>query len=197
MNDHELVNAFLCKKAGAFEALAKRWKQSIYNFAFRYVRDRQLAAEVCQTTLVRLYEKGHSIRDPEQFSAWLFQIVLNLCRDELKRLKRRRAKLVDMDDMSMNSLERLPLVDVDSNGHPESQMITNNYNDLLNRALSTLNEEQRAVIILKSYQGLKFREIAEILKISENTAKSRMYYGLSALKKTFDKWNISKERLGI
>ena len=53
------------------------------------------------------------------------------------------------------------------------------------QALQKLPVEQRTVIIMKEYEGLKFREIAEILNISENTAKSRLYYGLKGLKKIF------------
>jgi RNA polymerase sigma factor (sigma-70 family) len=59
-----------------------------------------------------------------------------------------------------------------------------------------VNEEQREVVIMKEYEGLKFREIAEILNISENTAKSRMYYGLDALRKVLEKKNINKETIG-
>ncbi len=56
-----------------------------------------------------------------------------------------------------------------------------------------LPEEQRIVIIMKEYQGLKFKEIAEALGESINTVKSRMYYGLHALRKVFDRWDINKE----
>jgi len=64
---------------------------------------------------------------------------------------------------------------------------------LINRALQHLPEEQRVVIVMKEYQGLKFTEIAETLNAPINTVKSRMYYGLSALKKIFDRWDISED----
>ena len=59
-----------------------------------------------------------------------------------------------------------------------------------------LSEEQREVVIMKEYEGLKFREIAEALHISENTVKSRMYYGLEALKRILERKNINKETIG-
>jgi RNA polymerase sigma-70 factor (ECF subfamily) len=62
--------------------------------------------------------------------------------------------------------------------------------------LKELSEEQREVVIMKEYEGLKFREIAEVLNISENTVKSRMYYALDGLKKILDKNNITKETIG-
>ena len=58
-----------------------------------------------------------------------------------------------------------------------------------------LSVEQREVVIMKEYEGLKFREIAEVLNISENTVKSRMYYGLDGLRKILEKKNINKETI--
>jgi RNA polymerase sigma-70 factor (ECF subfamily) len=66
----------------------------------------------------------------------------------------------------------------------------------LQQALGELNVEQREVVIMKEYEGLKFREIAEVLNISENTVKSRMYYGLDGLRKILDRKNINKDTIG-
>ena len=59
-----------------------------------------------------------------------------------------------------------------------------------------MSDEQREIVIMKEYEGLKFREIAEVLNISENTVKSRMYYGLDGLKKILEKRNINKNTIG-
>ena len=64
---------------------------------------------------------------------------------------------------------------------------------VLKKALATLPEEQRMVVIMKEYEGLKIREIADAMSISENTVKSRLYYALGSLKKLLDQWNITKE----
>ena len=61
--------------------------------------------------------------------------------------------------------------------------------------LKTLPEEQKVVIIMKEYEGMKFREIAEALGISENTAKSRLYYGLKSLRKTIENSGLNLEYL--
>jgi RNA polymerase sigma factor (sigma-70 family) len=67
---------------------------------------------------------------------------------------------------------------------------------LLQNCLMELSVEQREVVIMKEYEGLKFREIAETLNISENTVKSRMYYGLEGLKKILENRKITKETIG-
>ena len=67
---------------------------------------------------------------------------------------------------------------------------------ILENALQTIPEEQRIVVIMKQYQGLKFSEIAEILNEPINTIKSRMYYGLKTLRKILTEWDINQEELG-
>lgn len=80
--------------------------------------------------------------------------------------------------------------------NPESQYRHAELSDILQQALCELSEEQREVVIMKEYEGLKFREIAEVLNISENTVKSRMYYGLDGLKKILERKKITKDTIG-
>lgn len=79
--------------------------------------------------------------------------------------------------------------------HPDFNLIEQQQKELLTKALGKLSEEQRLVVIMKTYEGLTFQEIALILNESENTIKSRMYYGLNALRKVLIKWNIDKEAI--
>ena len=65
----------------------------------------------------------------------------------------------------------------------------------LSKALAEIPGEQKAVVIMKEYEGMKFREIADLLNLSENTVKSRLYYGLKAMKKILEKWNINIEEV--
>ena len=76
---------------------------------------------------------------------------------------------------------------------PEYQWSQTEAQTIIRHALEKIPEEQRVVIIMKEYQGLKFKEIAEIMGQSINTIKSRMYYGLNALRKIFEQWEINEE----
>ncbi len=80
--------------------------------------------------------------------------------------------------------------------NPERALRLTELSDILQECLTTLSDEQREVVIMKEYEGLKFREIAEALNISENTVKSRMYYGLEAMKRILERRNITKETIG-
>ena len=79
--------------------------------------------------------------------------------------------------------------------YPDEEMNQKQIGTLIQKALQQLPEEQRVVIIMKEYQGLKFKEIAETLEESINTVKSRMYYGLNGLRKIFQKWELTEEVL--
>lgn len=194
MTDDKLIVQFLDGNVHAFNTLVWRWQKPVYNFISRYLGDRELARDISQKTFVRVYDKLHGLQQVEKFSTWLFQIAVNLCRDELKAIKRR--PLLSLDELRENSNgghDGEDLVPPEPQPDPEQQACANDLTHLLNRALQEISEPQRVVIIMKEYQNLKFKEIADILGISENTAKSRMYYGLAALRKVFKEWKIDKE----
>lgn len=196
MTDSELIEKFLQGDVSAFNTLVWQWQKCLYNFVLRYMGNAEESKDICQNTFIRAYKKLHRLRNPDKFSTWLYQIAVNICRDEMK--KRQRKKTFSLDHLSENSNgKHKTLLDVttDKTNEPEALIQKRDAADLISRALQTLPEEQRVVIIMKEYQGLKFTEIADILDTSVNTAKSRMYYGIAALRKVFNQWEISKESL--
>ena len=87
------------------------------------------------------------------------------------------------------------LVKVEPNLDPEKQYDRQERGEIVMDMLNMLPEEQRVVLIMKEYEGLKFREIADSLGISENTAKSRLYYGLKGLRKSFEEHHLNLESI--
>jgi RNA polymerase sigma-70 factor (ECF subfamily) len=184
MDDAQLVQDFLGGNHQAFNKLIARWQDRIHNFAYRYFASNDDAAEITQKTFIKAYQKMNTLEDAQKFGSWLYRIANNLCLDELKRVGRKRST-------SLEALKSAPQTETESPA--DARLIRNEAMVLLHKALLQLPGEQRMVVIMKEYEGLTFREIAEILNESENTIKSRLYYGLRALKKTFDAWNINKE----
>ena len=196
MVDAQLIEKFRDGDIDAFNLLVKRWEKNVFNFVLRYMGDREESKDVCQQTFVRTYRKLNRLKEPEKFSTWLYQIAINICRDELKKRNRRKThSLQQLEDKSNGLENHLSKLNPGDRTHPENEVYQNDLAQLLNRALQTIPEEQRLVIIMKEYQGLKFTEIADVLKTPVNTVKSRMYYGLRALRKVFEKWNIQEEML--
>lgn len=180
MTDAELIARFLSGQINAFNTLVKRWERPIYNFILRYVGNREETRDLSQQTFIRAYKSLKRLRDPEKFSTWLYQVALNSCRDAARNRSRRPLSL---DALQENDFDDLPELATSPAHHPDAFAHAQNVRDLLNRALQSIPEEQRVVVIMKEYQGLKFTEIADALSAPLNTVKSRMYYVLSALKK--------------
>jgi RNA polymerase sigma-70 factor, ECF subfamily len=184
IDDTQLVKQAQAGESAAFSKLVMKWQDRIHRFAFRFLADSDDASEITQKTFICMYQKLNTLDDPAKFSAWIYRVAGNLCLDELKRAGRNKfAPLESRDDHT------------GENGTPDKCMENKELGEILQKALLLLPEEQRTVIILKAYEGLKFREIAEALEQSENTVKSRMYYGLTSLRRILNKWNIQNEYL--
>jgi RNA polymerase sigma factor (sigma-70 family) len=151
--------------------------------------------EASQKTFISMCRNIESLQDIARFKSWLYKIAVNYCREEARKTK--NSKAVSIDKVFNVEAEESPQWENSSirNENPERQYQQAELSDILQKSLMQLSAEQREVVIMKEFEGLKFREIAEVLNISENTVKSRMYYGLDGLKKILEKNNITKETI--
>lgn len=183
MSDAQLIQAYCNGDSGAFGLLVERWQHRIHRVAYRYFNSHDEAMEITQKTFIKVYKKLDTLNDCERFAAWIYRIAHNLCLDETKRAGRRRA----------SSLDAVP--DRAAAATADGTLKQKEWEKLLQLALQQLPDEQRMVIIMKEYEELKFREIADILELPESTVKSRLYYGLRTLRAVFNQWNINKDAL--
>ena len=172
------------------------WYKRIYNFSFKFFMDHDLAMEVSQKTFISMCKNLPSLQENARFKSWLYKIAVNYCREEARKKKIGRA--LPFDAVWNHDAEDSPHWESSSQrlDSPERQLQHRELTEILQEALMEINEEQREVVIMKEYEGLKFREIAEVLNISENTVKSRMYYGLDGLRKILVRKNFNKETIG-
>ncbi|MDX2302866.1 MAG: RNA polymerase sigma factor [Microscillaceae bacterium] len=181
----------------AFDQLIKLWYPKIYNFSYKYFADHDDACEVSQKTFIAVYTKLSQLKDLDKFRPWIYQIVSNYCHETQR--KKRRTWINKHFPLTKRDPEQAVIsLDVEGrerNLQSDYTLFQNELSGLLRKALSMVCEEQRIIVIMKEYEGFKFSEIAEILQISENTAKSRLYYGLKKLKEIFKHWNITQENL--
>ena len=172
---------------GAFSQLVNLWYKRIYNYALKYFCDHDMAMEISQKTFITVNSKLVTLRETSKFKPWIYRVASNLCHEEERRRKRTHPKVAyDTESDEVQNVEGTEY-------NPDKTFQQNELAEILLNALSLINEEQREIVIMKEYEGLKFIEIAEILEISENTAKSRLYYGLSALRKILIKKNVTKD----
>lgn len=186
MDDAQLIEHYRNGNKDAFNDLVYRWQERIHRFAYRYFADNDEASDITQKTFIKAYYRLDTLKDTGKFSSWIYRIANNICIDETRRNGSKNR------DSPENRIENGQLV---TDKTPETRLEKNDMEIWMQKALLAIPDDQRTVVILKEYEGLKFREIAEILQESENTVKSRMYYGLKSLRKVFRKWNIEKEAL--
>ena len=145
--------------------------------------DREDAFDICQDSFVKAYEQIGQLKDYDKFSHWLFKIARNFCISHYREKKNFPRFEIDNREGNEIQLENLlfdnPQVRIDNSQRYEPTELRL----IVTRALEYLPFEQRETIVLKIYEGLKFTEIAEITNSPVSTVKSRLYLGLSELKK--------------
>lgn len=165
----------------AFNKLVSLWYKRIYNYSYKYAGSHDLAMDITQNTFIAVHQKISQLRDVSSFKSWLYRIAINCSLDELR--KQKRLSGIALTSGATDGIEDKEIdVKEDVRYQPDARLQRQELAELIMESLQTLSEEQRLVVIMKEYEGLKFREIAEVLEISENTAKSRLYYGLKHLR---------------
>ena len=185
--DEDLLRAVQSGDMDSLGALILRWEQPLFRFVSRMVPRSEDARDVCQETFLRVMNRADRFRSGSRFSTWMYQIALNLCRDQARR-RRRWGKIVD--EHKEAPVETTAIQGTQLGVNPESDTERSELAQAVQAGLACIPPEQREVLVLKEYEGLKFKEIAQILDCPESTVKSRMYYGLSGLKNALARQGI-------
>jgi RNA polymerase sigma-70 factor, ECF subfamily len=164
--------------AQAFAGLMARWQRPVERLCARLTGDPDWAQDLAQTAFVRVFARRNDWQPVARFSTFLWRIALNLCHDELRRIKRRaECSLEALDEQSAAELDALAAAEP----APDAQAADRERGELVRQALLKLAPHYREVVVLRHYQRLKFCEIADILAIPEGTVKSRMAEALTQL----------------
>jgi RNA polymerase sigma-70 factor (ECF subfamily) len=167
----------------AFAQLVSRWERPIYALAYRMLRREEEARDVVQGAFLRAYRGLKGFKGEAKFSSWLYRITLNLCRDWMR--KERRAPVAQVpegtDPLDLADQQAAPTESV------EDLVARREMSDAVQLALAELPEEQRMAIMLKEYHGLTFQEIAEMLDCPLSTVKTRLYQGLTVLRRRLER----------
>src|SRR5258705_2140247 len=187
--DEELVAQAMRGDAESFNQLILRWERPIYALAYRTIGREEDARDVCQEPFLRAFRALPGFRGQAKFSSWLYRIALNLCRDWMRR--ERRTPIVqapeDVDLMEMAAA-------TEPSESIENLVARKDLTRVVERAMARLPEEQRTAIILKEYQGLTFQEIADLVGCPLSTVKTRLYQGLTVLRRELAKNPLTMDR---
>ena len=186
-SDEELLARFCRGQADAFGALLKRYERELYGYLRRYLGDSDLAEDVFQNTFVQLYIKSGQYEIGRPVRPWLYTIATHQAIDALRRNGRHQALSLDqnqkeMDDGEVRSL--LELLETRGPG-PVDLAEAEERRQRVRTSVESLPDFMKQVVILAYYQGLKYREIAEIMEIPVGTVKSRLHAAMVKLQEAW------------
>lgn len=148
------------------EELVNGHQREIINFHFRFVGNRFDAEDLAQETFIKAYKKLDTLKDPAKAKSWLYTIARNTVIDFFRKNKN---KDIALGDALLENVAGTAVADY------QSQAINMEVSKELDRCIDKLVKEDRAIIKLLYYEGFSYKEIAELLRINENTLKSRLH----------------------
>lgn len=179
LSDTQIIERTLGGEPDAFNMLVRRWERQIYGLTLRMLGRDEEAKDATQETFLSAYRNLPKFRGEAKFSSWIYRIALNICNTKLRSRSKFAVSLDEQREVSGFELA----ADLEDLGNEiQREQITRH----VRRALQGLPFEMRQVIIMKEYEGLKFSEIAEVLGLPLSTVKTRMYTGLSELRKRLE-----------
>ena len=179
MNDQELLQAYSDGNEEAVSILIERHRKRIYDYIRMMVKDADLADDLFQETFIKVLKSLREDRyvDNGRFVAWVMRIAHNQIIDYFRRQKQQNH--VSNDDVGYDLLNNRKFSDKTI----EETIVMDQINDDIRRLVDELPEEQREVVIMRHYNDMSFKEIAEQTGVSINTALGRMRYALINLRK--------------
>ncbi len=174
LTDDRLVKAYADGNCQAFDILLKRHQSRIFSYIYSIVKNRDVADDIFQETFVKAIMTIRQGRYSEsgKFSNWLTRIAHNLIIDFYRQEK--SENLVSADNEEVDVLNRRDLCD----DNIEDLMIDNQIREDVRRIIDALPDNQREVLMMRYYQDMSFKEIAEATGVSINTALGRMRYAI-------------------
>ena len=174
--DDELIREAQRGQRTAFDALVRRYDQSVLRLALHMLGNEQDAQDVHQEAFIKAYRHLGNFRFECSFYTWLYRIVTNLCLDQLRRRKSRREDPATVLDSSGDEMDLMAnITDDRSMANPAKELDRRVMSLQIGEALDKLTPRERTVFELKHYQGLKLRTIGEMLSTTEETAKNTLF----------------------
>ena len=181
-SDAELIRKVKDGDVQAFEQLFNRHQKRVYNLVYRMVGNEQDAADLTQEVFVRVFNSRRTLKDEATFVAWLRTVATNICRDHFRKVGRTiKADSLDAP-ISLEEGEVQREVE-DWSSNPERAFDRKDLQEATTRAMNSLSDEHRTVVVLHHIEGMDVRDIARELGIAEGTVKSRLARARDELKR--------------
>lgn len=171
-------------KAGddtAFEYLVTKFRRPMLSFMYRMARNSSVAEELVQEVFLRVYRSRATYNAEAKFSTWLYRIATNLAVNHARDTKYEKPELnVNLDEPDSETGQTLDLAD----GTPSAEQMLLRRERLaaIRQHVQNLPERQRMAVLMHKYQGMDYRQISEVLKLSESATKSLLFRAYETLR---------------
>jgi RNA polymerase sigma-70 factor (ECF subfamily) len=191
LTDNQLITSYIAGDENAFALLLNRHKNRIYTAIYLLVRDEDLAHDLFQDTFIKIIDTLRQGRynDQGKFLGWALRIAHNLCIDHIRHKKVLKTTSEDSDALVFRTV-------ADASDNVEEMLMRSHTHETLRNFIDKLQPEQREVLVLRHYANLSFKEIAELTRVSLNTALGRMRYALMHIRKMIKEEQIEGFSLG-
>ena len=187
-SEARLLRSAASGNMGAFSQLVALHRDRVLRTAYGIVGSRQEAEDVAQEVFIKVWKSLPSHQQKGSFSGWLYRIAVNTSIDALRR-RRDDVSLDDRDSVPIGALEGVEL-------QPERALLRNDVRRQVTHAIGSLPHHSRSVLILREYEQLSYKEIAEILQIPIGTVMSRLNYARRSLRNTLSREILDRASTG-
>jgi len=180
-SDNELISRAQHGEVVAFEQLVHRYDRNVLAIAYRYTRNTEDAQDIYQEVFLRVYRGLSGFRFESMFSTWLYRVVTNVCLSHKR--KHKKMNQVPLEETFEDRETVRAASGTAAYGKTPDKLYRNvEISDHVNSALEALTAKQRLVFVLKHYEGLKLREIADMMECAEGTVKKYLFLATQKLR---------------
>ncbi len=170
--DLELVENVRGGNRKAFSELVKRHQKGLLRMSLRFLKDMDAAEDVVQESFIKAYEKLNSFEGRSSFKSWLYQITVNTARNKIREYRHETTD-IEFVQLSVGAIA-------------ESNLVHTAVKDLIQYEVDKLPLKQKTALVLRVYEDLSFKEIAEIMECPYDTAKANYRHALIKLKQSLE-----------
>lgn len=173
----------------AFESIFTKYKIRVINLSYRFVKDSGTAEEIAQEVFIKIYEKKVKIDPKSKFSTWLYRVTVNASLDWLRQRKKVAYSL--NEEIKNDEGEKMTHLEILTDHDAPSAIKTfeqNEIKSIVQMEIDSLPDKLRATLLLFQFQELPYKEIAQILGISEKAVERRICHAREVLRKTLSKY---------
>jgi RNA polymerase sigma-70 factor, ECF subfamily len=168
------------------EQAVDQYGKATYNYALRLTHNDADARDLTQEAFIRVYRAWRSFKPGTSFHSWIYRIVTNLHRDELRRRKGRYQEEIPDDNERQGPGGERPLA-----VEPIEEYVEGHLSEPVSKALGSLTPQQRQIVVLADIEECTYQEIAEIVGCSIGTVRSRLHRAREQLRKLVTRYSKS------